>query len=581
VYRYDEIDQRLVDERVAQYRDQTRRFLAGQLSEDDFRPLRLRNGLYIQRYAPMLRVAIPYGLLSTGQLRALAHIARRWDRGYGHFSTRQNIQFNWVRLEDVPDILAELARVQMHAIQTSGNSVRNITTDHFAGVARDEIVDSFVWCELLRQWSTLHPEFSFLPRKFKIAMNGAAADRAATYLHDIGLHAVRDKGGTGSDGASPGGEVGFRVIVGGGMGRTPIIGHVMKEFLPWRHLLTYVEAVMRVYNRYGRRDNLNKARIKILVKALTPDRFREEIEAEWAHLKDGPSTLTLEEVRRVEGRFTRPAYAPLNGDDAGHAARLASEPAFAAWAKRNVHPHKAPGYAAVTLSLKKTGMPPGDATADQMDAVADLADRYSQGELRVSHEQNLILAEVRQSELHALWKEARALGIATPNIGLLTNIIACPGGDFCSLANAKSIPVAEAIQRRFDDLDYVYDIGELDLNISGCMNSCGHHHVGHIGILGVDKNGEEWYQISIGGNQGLTRPGAPAGLGKVIGPSVARAEIPDVIEQLIGVYLERREDEEERFIDVVWRIGIEPFKERVYGGHHQGDERRQRSLAAA
>jgi sulfite reductase (NADPH) hemoprotein beta-component len=373
VYRYDEIDQRLVDERVTQFRDQTRRFLAGGLSEDDFRPLRLRNGLYIQRYAPMLRVAIPYGLLTSRQLRTLAHIARRWDRGYGHFSTRQNIQFNWPKLEDVPEILAELAQVQMHAIQTSGNSVRNITTDHFAGVAHDEIVDSFVWCELLRQWSTLHPEFSFLPRKFKIAVNGAAADRAAIFLHDIGLQAVRDKGVTGSDGASPGGEVGFRVIVGGGMGRTPIIGHVMQEFLPWRLLLTYLEAVMRVYNRYGRRDNLNKAPIKILVKERTPERFREEVDAEWAHLKDGPSTLTEEEVRRVEGRFTRPAYEQLPGDDPGHAARLAAEPAFAAWAKRNVHPHKVPGYAALTLSLKKTGVPPGDATADQMDAVAGFA----------------------------------------------------------------------------------------------------------------------------------------------------------------------------------------------------------------
>lgn len=581
MYRYDEIDQRLVDERVAQFRDQTRRFLAGKLSEDDFRPLRLRNGLYIQRYAPMLRVAIPYGLLTSRQLRTLAHIARTWDRGYGHFSTRQNIQFNWPKLEDAPDILAELAKVQMHAIQTSGNSVRNITTDHFAGVARDEIVDSFVWCELLRQWSTFHPEFSYLPRKFKIAVNGAEADRAAIFLHDIGLQAVRDKGGIGSDGASPGGEVGFRVIVGGGMGRTPIIGHVMQEFLPWRHLLSYFEAVMRVYNRYGRRDNLNKARIKILVKERTPERFREEVDAEWAHLKDGPSTLTEEEVRRVEGRFTRPAYEQLPGDDPGHAARLAAEPAFAAWAKRNVHPHKAPGYAAVTLSLKKTGVPPGDATADQMDAVADLADRFSQGELRVSHEQNLILADVRQSELHALWQETKTLGLATPNIGLLTNIIACPGGDFCALAYAKSIPVAEAIQRRFDDLDYVYDIGELDINISGCVNSCGHHHVGHIGILGVDKDGEEWYQISIGGNQGLTRPGAPAALGKVIGPSFARAEIPDVIEKLIGTYLERRDSEEERFIDVVWRTGIEPFKERVYDGRHQRPESRDRSLVAA
>jgi sulfite reductase (NADPH) hemoprotein beta-component len=571
VYRYDEIDQRLVDERVTQFRGQTQRFLDGTLSEDDFRPLRLRNGLYIQRYAPMLRVAIPYGLLSSRQLRTLAHIARQWDRGYGHFSTRQNIQYNWPKLEDVPDILAELAKVEMHAIQTSGNCVRNITTDHFAGVARDEIVDSFVWCELLRQWSTFHPEFNYLPRKFKIAVNGATADRAAIFLHDIGLQAVRDSAG----------EVGFRVIVGGGMGRTPIVGHVIREFLPWQHLLTYVEAILHVYNRYGRRDNLYKARIKILVKERTPEKFREEVEAEWAHLKDGPATLTVEEVQRVEGRFTRPQYEQLAGDDASHLTRLASEPGYAAWAKRNVHPHKVPGYAAVTLSLKKTGVPPGDATDAQMDAVADIADRYSAGELRVSHEQNLILADVRQSDLHALWQQAKELGFATPNIGLITNIIACPGGDFCSLANAKSIPVAQAIQERFDRLDYVYNIGELDLNISGCMNSCGHHHVGHIGILGVDKNGEEWYQISIGGNQGLTRPGAPAAVGKVIGPSFARAEIPDVIEKLIGAYIEKRESEQERFIDVVWRTGIEPFKERVYGTHHQRQERRNRPLAAA
>ena len=427
MYRYDEIDQRLVDERVVQFRDQTQRFLDGTLSEDDFRPLRLRNGLYMQRYAPMLRVAIPYGLLSSRQLRTLAHIARQWDRGYGHFSTRQNIQYNWPKLEDVPDILAELAKVEMHAIQTSGNSVRNITTDHFAGIARDEIVDSFVWCELLRQWSTFHPEFSFLPRKFKIAVNGAEADRAAIFLHDIGLQAVRDPSGAGSDGASPGGNVGFRVIVGGGMGRTPIIGHVFREFLPWPHLLTYLEAIMRVYNRYGRRDNIHKARIKILVKARTPEKFREEVETEWAHLKDGPSTLTEEEVRRVEDRFTRPQYETLAGDDAGHLARLAAEPAFAAWTKRNVHAHKAPGYSAVTLSLKKTGVPPGDATADQMDAIAGLADRYSQGELRVSHEQNLILADVRQVDLHALWAEAKALGLAIANVGLITNIIACPG----------------------------------------------------------------------------------------------------------------------------------------------------------
>jgi sulfite reductase (NADPH) hemoprotein beta-component len=571
VYQYDQIDQRLVDERTVQFRDQTRRFLGGELSEDDFKPLRLQNGLYLQRYAPMLRVAIPYGLLSSRQVRTLGHIARTWDRGYAHFSTRQNLQYNWPRLEDVPDILAELATVQMHAIQTSGNCVRNITADHLAGVASDEIVDTLVWCEVLRQWSTFHPEFAYLPRKFKIAFNGSEADRAATFLHDIGLHATRDASGA----------VGFRVIVGGGMGRTPIIGHVVREFLPWPHLLTYLEAILRVYNRYGRRDNMFRARIKILVKARTPARFRDEVEQEWAHLKDGPATLTAAEIERVEERFTRPLYDALPGDDTGYRTRLGHDRAFAAWAKRNVHPHKMPGYAAVTLSLKTTGVAPGDATAGQMDAAADLAERYSFGELRVSHEQNLILTDVRQSDLHALWHEAKPLGFATPNVGLLTNIICCPGGDFCSLANAKSIPVAEAIQRRFDRLDYLHDIGELDLNISGCMNSCGHHHVGHIGILGVDKNGEEWYQISIGGNQGLARPGAPAALGKVIGPSFARADVPDVIERLIEVYLERRDSEAERFIDAVWRIGVEPFKERVYGTDHQRPQRRERSLAHA
>jgi len=570
VYRYDEIDQRMVDERVAQYRDQTRRFLAGKLSEEDFRPLRLRNGLYIQRHAPMLRIAIPYGLLASRQLRTLAYVARKWDRGYGHFSTRQNMQLNWPRLEDVPDILAELAKVEMHAIQTSGNGFRNITTDHFAGVAPDEVVDPLVWCELIRQWSTFHPEFTFLPRKFKIAVNGAVADRAAIFLHDIGLQALRNDQG----------EVGFRVSVGGGMGRTPIVGSVIREFLPWPHLLTYLEAILRVYNRYGRRDNIHKARIKILVKARTPEKFREEVEAEWEQIKDGPATVTPEELRRIDSRFIRPAHHTFAGDDAGHLARLA-EPGYAAWVKRNVFPHRVPGYAAVTLSLKKTGVPTGDVTSDQMDAIADLADRFSQGELRVSHEQNLILADVRQADLHKLWGEAKKLGLATPNIGMITNIISCPGGDFCSLANAKSIPVAQAIQERFDRLDYVYDIGELDLNISGCMNSCGHHHVGHIGILGVDKNGEEWYQISIGGNQGLTRPGAPAALGKVIGPSFAQEQIPDVIEKLIQVYFRLRDSEEERFIDVVWRTGIEPFKEQVYGTHHQRQERRNRSLVAA
>ena len=574
MYLYDEIDRRLVDERVGQFRDQTRRFLAGKLSEDEFRALRLRNGLYIQRYAPMLRIAIPYGLLSSRQLRKLADIARRYDRGYGHFSTRQNLQLNWPRLHEVPEILAELATVQMHAIQTSGNCVRNVTTDHFAGVAPDEIVDSFVWCELIRQWSTFHPEFSYLPRKFKIAVNGARADRAAVSIHDIGLHAVLDDRN----------EVGFRVLVGGGLGRIPILGKVIREFLPWQHLLTYLDAILRVYNRHGRRDNLHKARIKILVKDWGAQRFREEVEAEWAHLKDGPATLTEREVARVEDRFTRPAYEALE-DEAPSA-----QGAFGAWLKRNVHGHKKPGYAAVTLSLKKHGAPTGDASSAQMEAIAGLADRYSFGELRVSHEQNLILADVRQRDLRSLWEEARALGLATPNIGLLTNIISCPGGDFCALANAKSIPVAQSIQRmveeKRDALDYLFDLGEVDVNISGCMNACGHHHVGHIGILGVDKNGEEWYQIEIGGNQGETRPGEgyparPASLGKVLGPSFARAEVPQVVEKLLQCYLDHRGDEAERFIDVVHRIGIEPFKERIYGNPGQKSARRTREPALA
>jgi len=567
MYLYDEIDQRIVDERVAQFRDQTRRFLAGKLSEEEFRALRLRNGLYIQKHAPMLRIAIPYGILASRQLRKLAHIARTWDRGYGHFSTRQNLQLNWPKLEDVPEILAELATVQMHAIQTSGNCVRNITTDHFAGVAPDEVVDSLVWSEILRQWSTFHPEFTYLPRKFKIAISGSPADRAATGVHDIGLLALKNDAG----------ETGFRVLVGGGLGRTPMVGFVIREFLPWRHLLTYIEAILRVYNRYGRRDNIHKARIKILVKERGPEAFRAEVDAEWAHLENGPATLTESEVERVSARFTRPQYETLCDEPIQ---AKGTGPGFVSWRSRNVHLHRVPGYAAVTLSLKKTGVPPGDLTADQMDAVADLADRYSFGELRVTHEQNLVLADVRQRDLHALWIEARGLGLATPNIGLLTNIIACPGGDFCSLANARSIPIAEAIQRRFDDLDYVFDVGELDLNISGCMNACGHHHVGHIGILGVDKNGEEWYQVEVGGSQ--TRvPGAPAALGRVVGPSFSAEEVPDAIERLIEVYLERRDSDAERFIDVVHRIGVAPFKERVYGNPGQRRENLERQLAVA
>ena len=553
MYLYDEIDQRIVDERVTQFRDQTQRYLSGALGEDEFRPLRLRNGLYIQRHAPMLRVAIPYGLLSSRQVRKFAHIARTYDRGYGHFSTRQNIQFNWPELERVPDILAELAQVQMHAIQTSGNCVRNVTTDEFAGVAPDEVVNPFIWCELIRQWSTLHPEFGFLPRKFKIAVSGAVADRAATRVHDIGLQAIR-----GDDG-----ETGFTVLVGGGLGRTPIIGHVVRDFLPWQDLLTYLDAILRVYNRYGRRDNKYKARIKILVKELTPETFTREVEAEWAHLKDGPGTLVEEELHRIRSRFPEPEYEALVDDDMAYQEKPGIEPAYRRWVRQNVHAHRVAGYVSVTLSLKQTGVPPGDVTAEQMDVIADLAENYSFGELRVSHEQNLVFADVRKADLHILWTALKANGLATPNIGLLTNIIACPGGDFCSLANAVSIPVAEAIQKRFDDLDYLHDIGELDLNISGCMNSCGHHHIGHIGILGVDKNGEEWYQVSVGGRQGND-----AALGKVIGKSVARHEVPDVVERLIETYLDNRESDAERFVDVVHRLGIEPFKERVYGQTH-------------
>jgi sulfite reductase (NADPH) hemoprotein beta-component len=552
MYRYDHYDQRFVDERVAQFRDQTRRYLAGELTDDEFRPLRLQNGLYIQKYAPMLRIAVPYGLLSSRQLRTLAHIGRKYDRGYGHFTTRQNIQFNWPRLEDAPDILAELATVEMHAIQTSGNCVRNITSDHFAGVAGDELVDPRPYCELFRQWSTFHPEFAYLPRKFKIAVSGSAIDRAATLVHDIGVHAIRNDAG----------EVGFRVLVGGGLGRTPVIGHVIREFLPRGEILNYFDAIMRVYNRFGRRDNIYKARIKILVKEMTLDVFREQVEAEWERLKDGLATVPDAEIARLAAFFDAPPYQELAGDDAGFRSAIADNRAFANWAKRNVFPHKVPGYAIVTLSLKKTGVPPGDATSDQMDTVADLADAYSFGELRVSHEQNLIFSDVKQAELLALWSELKALGFATPNIGLLTDIICCPGGDFCSLANAKSLPIAEAIQRRFDDLDYLYDVGELNLNISGCMNACGHHHVGNIGILGVDKNGEEWYQVSIGGDQG-----EHASLGKVIGPSFAAPQMPDVVERLVRVYVEQRH-EDEPFIDTVRRLGIEPFKERVYAEAH-------------
>ena len=553
MYQYEQIDQTLVDERVAQFRDQTRRFLDGSLSEDEFRPLRLQNGLYVQRHAPMLRVAIPYGLLSSRQMRMLARVARHYDRGYGHFSTRQNIQYNWPKLDAVPDILAELASVQMHAIQTSGNCIRNTTSDQFAGVAHDEIIDPRPYCELIRQWSTFHPEFAYLPRKFKIAVSSSVEDRAATFVHDIGLHILRDAAGA----------IGARVIVGGGLGRTPIVGSVIREFVPRAELINYLDAVLRVYNRFGRRDNKYKARIKILVKELTPAKFAREVEAEWAHLAAGPAVVPDEEFMRLEDAFAPPAYETLAVVDARFERKKNDDRAFARWVGQNTFGHKAPGYMAVTLSLKPHGVPPGDATADQMDAVARLADAYSFGEIRVSHEQNLILADVKQSDLHALWLEAREQRLATPNIGLLTNIICCPGGDFCSLANAKSIPIAAAIQNRFDDLDYVHDLGPIDLNISGCINACGHHHVGNIGILGVDKDGAEWYQVTIGGSQGLG-----AGIGRVIGRSFSAAEITDAIEKIIDVYVESRHahgENVETFLDTVRRLGLEPFKARVYG----------------
>jgi sulfite reductase (NADPH) hemoprotein beta-component len=552
MYVYDQYDQHIIEDRVRQFRDQIRRYLAGELTDAELLPLRLQNGLYIQRYAPMLRIAVPYGLLSSTQVRKLAEITRNYDKGYAHISTRTNVQLNWPELEEVPDILAELATVQMHAIQTSGNCIRNTTTDQFAGVAKDELIDPRPWCEIIRQWSTFHPEFAFLPRKFKIAVNGAVSDRAAIEVHDIGLEAVKNEAG----------ELGFRVSVGGGLGRTPIVGSFINEFLPWQHLLTYLDAILRVYNRYGRRDNKFKARIKILVKALTPEVFAERVEAEWSYLKDGANTLTDAEVERVSKFFVDPAYKTLADETTTLTQLDAEHPGFARWRERNVVAHKKPGYAAVTLSLKSTGVAPGDVTDKQLDTIADLADRYSFGEVRNSHEQNMILADVEQSRLFELWNELRELGVATPNIGLLTDIICCPGGDFCSLANAKSIPIAEAIQRRFDDMDYLFDIGDIDLNISGCMNACGHHHVGHIGILGVDKKGAEFYQVSLGGSSGRN-----ASLGQILGPSFAQDVMPDVIEKVIGVYVEQR-TEDEQFLDTFRRIGIDPFKERVYAANH-------------
>ena len=565
MYRYTEFDQRMVDERVAQFRDQIARWQAGALSDDELRPLRLQNGLYIQRHAPMLRVAIPYGLLAAFQMRALARIARTWDRGYGHFSTRQNIQFNWIALEQAPDVLAALAAVQMHAIQTSGNCVRNITSDPYAGVAPDEAVDPRPYCELMRQWSTFHPEFSFLPRKFKIAFDASATeDRAATALHDLGFYLRRDAAGA----------VVADVLAGGGMGRTPVVGTIIRRALAWRHLPTYTEAVLRVYNRHGRRDNMYKARIKILVRALGAEAFAREVDAEFAFLEDGPGTATDAELARIAAGFAPPAYrdfsaAALGADAAALAAQGAAHPGFARWMGRSVREHRVPGYAAVTLSLKRSGIAPGDADAGIMEALADLAERFSFGELRVTHEQNIVLADVARHDLFELWNAARALGLATPNIGLLTDMICCPGGDFCSLANAKSIPIAQAITDRFEDLDYQHDLGDLTLNISGCINSCGHHHVGNIGILGVDKQGAEFYQVTLGGVVGPD-PERTA-IGGVIGKAFAAEQIPDVVAAILDTYVALRAPEE-RFIETLQRVGPEPFRAAAYP---QQDEARE------
>jgi sulfite reductase (NADPH) hemoprotein beta-component len=539
MYRYDAIDQSIVDARVAQFRDQTARFLAGQLSEDEFRPLRLQNGLYIERHAPMMRIAIPYGVLSSTQMRALAQVARRYDRGFAHLTTRQNIQYNWLKLEEAPDILADLAKVQMHAIQTSGSCIRNVTTDHFAGAAADEIVDPRPFAELMRQWSTLNPEFAFLPRKFKVAFNGAREDRAATGVHDLAFDLYRGAAG----------EVLVRVKAGGGQGRTPRIASTVREDLPWRHLLSYSEAVLRTYNRFGRRDNIFKARIKILVDALGPEAFAAEVDHEFAHLENGPATLTDEALQHVQSFFHDPVFA----EPAGDATIPPGPPGFAQWSKRSVSAHKRADYACVTLSLKPTGTAPGDLTADQMDAAAELADRFSFGELRITHLQNIALPHVRRADLPALWAAAKEAGLATPNVGLATDVITCPGGDYCALANAKSIPLAQAIQRQLGPR--VEEIGDLTIKISGCINACGHHHVGHIGILGVDKHDEEWYQILIGG-----RADEKTALGKLVGRAISKEETPLAVQRIVDHYLLHRLPEE-RFIDAVDRLGFDAFRD--------------------
>ena len=549
MYVYDEFDRTLVAERVTEFRGQVARRISGELTEEEFKPLRLMNGVYLQLHAYMLRIAIPYGTLSSAQLRMLAHVGRAYDRGYGHFTTRQNIQFHWIKLKDLPDVMADLARAGLHGMQTSGNCVRNITTDQWAGVAPGEIEDPRISAEILRQHSTLHPEFSFLPRKFKIALTASAHDRAAVRVHDIGLHMHRNEAG----------EIGFEVIVGGGLGRTPFIGKTIKQFLPKRDLLSYVEAILRVYNQFGRRDNIYKARIKILVHELGAEAFAKEVEAEWQSIKDGALVLDPALIAEVATRFRYPDYEPLEDSPPQLAQARAADRRFSQWVDNSVSNHKLPGYSIVTLSLKPEGGTPGDATSDQMDAIADLADRYSFGEIRVGHEQNLVLPHVAQRDLAALWRALDAAAVATPNVGLVSDIISCPGLDYCSLANTRSIPVAQELTRRFRDLDLAHDLGRLHINISGCINACGHHHVGHIGLLGVEKNGEEFFQVTIGG-----RADEQARLGTLIGPAVPYAEVADVVEDIVSAYLELRARPDEIFLETVERVGVEPFKERVY-----------------
>ena len=552
MYQYNEVDQTLVDERVEQYRDQTRRYLAGELPEDEFLVLRLMNGLYIQRYAPMLRVAIPYGLMSSLQLRKLAHIARTYDKGYAHFTTRTNIQFNWPKLEEVPDILAELAEVQMHAIQTSGNCIRNTTTDPYSGVYAGELEDPRAYCEIIRQWSTLHPEFAYLPRKFKIAVSGGAEDRAASQVHDIGLHLVKNDAG----------EIGFEVLVGGGLGRTPVIGKKIRDFLPKEHLLTYLDAILRVYNLKGRRDNKYKARIKILVNALGADEFRRLVDEEWEYSRGGDLTLTEAEIARAKSFFKPFDYDVNAAADTSHEQQRAEDSAFNTWYERNTVDHKVPGYRVAIVSLKPYLKPAGDITDTQMELVADLAEKYSFGEVRSTHDQNLVLADVKKSDLYAVWQALDTSNLARPNIGTLLDMIVCPGFDFCALANAKTLNIADQINERFDDLDHLYDLGDIQLNMSGCINACGHHHVADIGILGVDKKGEDWYQITLGGSSR-----EDASLGKVLGKSVAADDVANTLEKILEVFVEQRQ-EEELFRDTFKRVGIDPFKENVYAVAH-------------